>query len=205
MSEDFRGFLQQMQGCAVSVVTWDHARLLGTLAAVADDCIRMTGVVLQDSHETGGWSDRLLIEDLLEDRGNQWPEIIIQRNLISTVTMVSDVMRPDQVVPLGREDSSDGLENSRAAQGQELDKVRAQDGARTCAFSERTVHPQCTMTCHNTHVRTQRRDMFVDDVPLHRESCNYTSTTLLSAAGRLIRPFRRSRLNPSVLCASVLA
>ena len=93
MSQDFRGFLQQMQGCAVSVVTWDHARLLGTLAAVADDCIRMTGVVLQDSHETGGWSDRLLIEDLLEDRGNQWPEIIIQRNLISTVTMVSDIVR----------------------------------------------------------------------------------------------------------------
>ena len=123
MSQDFRGFLQQMQGCAVSVVTWDHARLLGTLAAVADDCIRMTGVVLQDSHETGGWSDRLLIEDLLEDRGNQWPEIIIQRNLISTVTMVSDVMRPDPVVPLGREDSSDGLENSRAAQGQELDTI----------------------------------------------------------------------------------
>jgi flagellar biosynthesis protein FlhA len=93
MSQDFRGFLQQMQGCAVSVVTWDHARLLGTLAAVTDDCIRMTGVVLQDSHDTGGWSDRLLIEDLLEDRGNQWPEIIIQRNLISTVTMVSDAAR----------------------------------------------------------------------------------------------------------------
>ena len=71
MSQDFRGFLQQMQGCAVSVVTWDHARLLGTLAAVADDCIRMMGVVLQDSHEAGGWSDRLLIEDMLEDRGNQ--------------------------------------------------------------------------------------------------------------------------------------
>lgn len=107
MSQDFRGFLQQMQGCAVSVVTWDHARLLGTLAAVADDCIRMTGVVLQDSHDTGGWSDRLLIEDMLEDRGNQWPEIIIQRNLISTVTMVSDIMRPDPVAPLGREESSD--------------------------------------------------------------------------------------------------
>ena len=97
MSQDFRGFLQQMQGCAVSVVTWDHARLLGTLAAVTDDCIRMTGVVLQDSHETGGWSDRLLIEDLLEDRGNQWPEIIIQRNLISTVTMVSETTRSESI------------------------------------------------------------------------------------------------------------
>ena len=123
MSQDFRGFLQQMQGCAVSVVTWDHARLLGTLAAVADDCIRMTGVVLQDSHDTGGWSDRLLIEDMLEDRGNQWPEIIIQRNLISTVTMVSDIMRPDPVAPLGREESSDGLDNSKAAQSQELDTI----------------------------------------------------------------------------------
>lgn len=55
-----------MHGYAISVVTWDHARLLGTLAAVADDCIGMTRVVLQDSHDTGGWSDRLLIEDLLQ-------------------------------------------------------------------------------------------------------------------------------------------
>ena len=123
MSQDFRGFLQQMQGCAVSVVTWDHARLLGTLAAIADDCIRMTGVVLQDSYETGGWSDRLLIEDLLEDRGNQWPEIIIQRNLISTVTMVSDVMRPGPVPSLGHGDSSDGRENSLKAPNQELDTI----------------------------------------------------------------------------------
>lgn len=121
MSQDFRGFLQQMKGCAVSVVTWDHARLLGTLAAVADDCIRMTGVVLQDSHEAGGWSDRLLIEDMLEDRGNQWPEIIIQRSLISTVTMVSDMMRPGPVASPGRTDSSDELENSEAAQSHELD------------------------------------------------------------------------------------
>ncbi len=123
MSQDFRGFLQQMQGCAVSVVTWDHARLLGTLAAVADDCIRMTGVVLQDSHETGGWSDRLLIEDLLEDRGNQWPEIIIQRNLISTVTMVSDVMRADPNPPLGEEDASHELLKSLSASTQELDPI----------------------------------------------------------------------------------
>ena len=70
-------------------------------------------------------------------------------------------------------------------------------GEAVVALSERTAHTLCTMTCHNTHERTQRRDMFVDDVPLHRESCNYTSTTLLSAAGRLIRLFRRSRLNPS--------
>ncbi len=112
MSQDFRGFLLQMQGCAVSVVTWDHARLLGTLAAVADDCIRMTGVVLQDSHDTGGWSDRLLIEDLLEDRGNQWPEIIIQRNLISTVTMVSDATRAVSAPSNEFSDSTDGLESS---------------------------------------------------------------------------------------------
>ena len=111
MSQDFRGFLQQMQGCAVSVVTWDHARLLGTLAAVTDDCIRMTGVVLQDSHETGGWSDRLLIEDLLEDRGNQWPEIIIQRNLISTVTMVSESTRAASVASNEFPDSLDGLDS----------------------------------------------------------------------------------------------
>ncbi len=123
MSQDFRAFLQQMQGCAVSVVTWDHARLLGTLAAVADDCIRMTGVVLQDSHEAGGWSDRLLIEDMLEDRGNQWPEIIIQRNLISTVTMVSDAMRPDPVPQLDHQDSSESSDKSPAATNQELDTV----------------------------------------------------------------------------------
>lgn len=123
MGQDFRAFLQQMQGCAVSVVTWDHARLLGTLAAVADDCIRMTGVVLQNSHEAGGWSDRLLIEDILEDRGNQWPEIIIQRNLISTVTMVSDAMRPDPVPQLGHQDSSESSEKSPAATNQEPDTV----------------------------------------------------------------------------------
>ena len=112
MSQDFRGFLQQMQGCAVSVVTWDHARLLGTLAAVTDDCIRMTGVVLQDSHDTGGWSDRLLIDDLLEDRGNQWPEIIIQRNLISTVTMVSEAARAVSVSSSSFSDGPDGSESS---------------------------------------------------------------------------------------------
>lgn len=123
MSQDFRGFLQQMQGCAVSVVTWDHARLLGTLAAVADDCIRMTGVVLQDSHETGGWSDRLLIEDLLEDRGNQWPEIIIQRNLISTVTLVSDVMRREAIPTVGHENSSDEHQNSPAPQAETPDSL----------------------------------------------------------------------------------
>lgn len=122
MSQDFRGFLQQMQGCAVSVVTWDHARLLGTLASVADDCIRMTGVVLQDSHDTGGWSDRLLIEDLLDDRGNQWAEIIIQRNLISTVTLVSDTARPIPSPTLELSDRSDEGENSLSPpiQGLEL-------------------------------------------------------------------------------------
>ncbi len=105
MSRDFTGFLQRLQGCAVSVVTWDHARLLGTLESVSDDCIRMTGVVRQDSHETGGWGDRLLIEDLLEDRGNQWPEIIIQRNVISTVTLVDESRRSNVTVD-DQEDSS---------------------------------------------------------------------------------------------------
>ena len=127
MSQDFRGFLQQMQGCAVSVVTWDHARLLGTLAAVADDCIRMTGVVLQDSHDTGGWSDRLLIEDLLEDRGNQWPEIIIQRNLISTVTMVSEATPsasiPQQVITESQDDAAKPLSDLSTATKPEVRHV----------------------------------------------------------------------------------
>ena len=123
MSQDFRGFLQQMQGCAVSVVTWDHARLLGTLAAVTDDCIRMTGVVLQDSHDTGGWSDRLLIEDLLEDRGNQWPEIIIQRNLISTVTMVSEATRAAPTPSNDFSDLPDGSDSPFEALSRDLEQI----------------------------------------------------------------------------------
>jgi flagellar biosynthesis component FlhA len=163
MSQDFRGFLQQMQGCAVSVVTWDHARLLGTLAAVTDDCIRMTGVVLQDSHDTGGWSDRLLIEDLLEDRGNQWPEIIIQRNLISTVTMVSEVTRsaliPQTIVAESQDDGPNLSSDSPA---------EARPGVRHANNAANSVELRLGQTFAPAHEVVEGKSLMTDRVRLTR-------------------------------------
>lgn len=88
MTGDFSGYLHRYQGRAVSVVTWDHVRMLGTLSEVMHDSILMTGVLVRDSHESDSWSEHLAIEDVLENRGDLYPEMVIQRNLISTVTLV---------------------------------------------------------------------------------------------------------------------
>lgn len=88
MTGDFSGYLHRYQGRAVSIVTWDHVRMLGTLSEIAHDSILMTGVLVRDSHEHDSWSEHLAVEDMLENRGDLWPEMVIQRNLISTVTLV---------------------------------------------------------------------------------------------------------------------
>ena len=181
MSQDFRGFLQQMQGCAVSVVTWDHARLLGTLAAVTDDCIRMTGVVLQDSHETGGWSDRLLIEDLLEDRGNQWPEIIIQRNLISTVTMVSETTRDVSAQSHPLSEALEGLESTLEALARVPETVIEH-------ASDHTESVRLEIGSAWTTIQTVAGDVISNDLLVER--ITETRVALEKVLGFLLQPFR---------------
>lgn len=88
MTGDFSGYLYRYQGRAVSVVTWDRVRMLGILSEVTHDSILMTGVMVRDSHESDSWSQHLAVEDVLENHGDLWPEMVIQRNLISTVTLV---------------------------------------------------------------------------------------------------------------------
>lgn len=88
MTGDFNGYLHRYQGRAVSVVTWDHVRMLGILSEVTHDSILMTGVLVRDSHENDSWSQHMAVEEVLENRGDLWPEMVIQRNLISTVTLV---------------------------------------------------------------------------------------------------------------------
>jgi flagellar biosynthesis protein FlhA len=88
MSEGFSVYLHRYLHRSVSVLTWDHVRAIGNLAEITPDAILLTNVLVRDSHEYDSWSAHLAVEDVLENRGNLWPELVIQRHLISTVTLV---------------------------------------------------------------------------------------------------------------------
>ncbi len=90
MTGNFASLLQRFQGHPVSLSTFDRGRVLGVLAHVGDDCIRLTGVLIQDDLESGGWDDRYLIDDLKAGRGNLWPEIIVQRHHINSVMLLDE-------------------------------------------------------------------------------------------------------------------
>ena len=90
MTGNFASLLQRFQGHPVSLSTFDRGRVLGLLAHVGDDCVRMTGVLIQNDLEGGGWDDQYVIDDLKAGRGNLWPEIIVQRHHINSVLLLDE-------------------------------------------------------------------------------------------------------------------
>ncbi len=88
MSKDFSGYFHRYLGRTVSVVTWDHVKVIGNLSEVTQDSVLMTNVLVRDSFESDAWSAHLVVEDVIENRGNLWSEIVIQRHLISSVILV---------------------------------------------------------------------------------------------------------------------
>lgn len=90
MTANFASLLQRFQGQPVSLSTFDRGRVLGVLANVYDDCVRMTGVLIQHDPDSGGWDDHYIIDNLKAGRGDLWPEIIVQRHHINSVMLLED-------------------------------------------------------------------------------------------------------------------
>jgi hypothetical protein len=124
MTGNFARLLQRFQGHPVSLSTFDRGRMLGLLAHVGDDCVRLTGVLIQNDLEGGGWDDQYVIDDLKAGRGNLWPEIIVQRHHINSVLLLDE----SDVADFSNEIH---VESSRSVNPQETaSPVSSENGAR---------------------------------------------------------------------------
>lgn len=87
---DFARLLTRYEGRLVSVVTGDSVRLLGTLASVNDDAVRLVHVQITDQVESGGWMDQMLMSSDDDRSGLQWPEVLVSFHMLRTVCCLDD-------------------------------------------------------------------------------------------------------------------
>lgn len=87
---DFVRLLERYEGRLVSVVTGDSMRLLGTLASVNSDAVRLVHVQITDQLESGGWMDQMLLGSPDDRTGPQWPEVLVSIHMLRTVCCLDD-------------------------------------------------------------------------------------------------------------------